>query len=123
MGLLDTVRNGVATARALTADLQANVQHRSVLGAANGSGEVPLSAPVLRPALVTRKQKVIRSASGQLVVSMAEVVFLDPGVVVNELDEIVLPDGTTGPIIESEGFVDRVTGSPILTQVYLGQKI
>ena len=123
MGLLDTVRGGVAIAKALTADLQANVSQRSALGPASGSGEVPLGDAVSRPALVTRIQKVVRSVSGQMVMSQAEVVFLDPGVIVNELDEIVLPDGTTGPIIFSEGFVDRVTGSPILTQVYLGQRI
>ena len=52
--------------------------------------------------------------------SQAEVTFLDPGVVVNELDIIILPDGTSGPIINSAGFVDAQTGHPILTQVYLG---
>ena len=121
MGLLDTVRNGIAVAKSLTSDLQANVSHRSALGPASGSGEVPLGPAVQRPALVTRKQKVVRSTTGQMITSIAEIVFLDPGVVVNELDEIVLPDGTTGPIVWSEGFVDRGAGSPMLTQVYLGQ--
>jgi hypothetical protein len=120
MGLLDTVRNAVATAKAATADLQASVTHRSVIGSPSSSGVVPLGPPISRPALVTRIQKLVRSSSGQMVMSHAQVVFLDPAVVINELDEIVLPDGTTAPILSTEGFVDRGTGHPILTEVFLG---
>lgn len=119
MGLLDIVRSGVAIANNLTADLQASATHEAY-ASETGSGRRTYSAPVNRPALVTRKQKLVRSSSGELVMSEASVVFLDPAVVINELDKITLPDGTTGPIINTEGFVDRGTGHPILTEIYLG---
>jgi len=118
MGLLDVVRSGVAIANSVTGDLQATVTHR-VFVRAGGSGQ-SIYTNVSRKALVTRKQRLVRSSSGDMSKSQAEVTFLDPGVVVNELDIIILPDGTSGPIINSAGFVDAQTGHPILTQVYLG---
>jgi len=118
MGLLDTVRAGVAIANQLTTDLQATVTHR-VFVSSGGSGSSQYTN-VSRKALVTRKQRLVRSSSGDMSMSQAQVVFLDPGVVVKEFDKIILPDGTTGPILNTDGFVDAVTGRPILTQVYLG---
>lgn len=118
MGLMDVVRSSVAIANSVTADLQATVTHR-VFVSSGGAGK-SVYTNVARKALVTRKQKLVRSSSGDQTMSQAEVVFLDPGVVVNELDLIILPDGTSGPILNSAGFVDSGTGRPILTQVYLG---
>lgn len=123
MGLLDIVRSGVAVANTLTVDLQANVSHRSAIGLPDGDGDVPLGPVVLRPAIVIRKQKLIRTLSGQEIISTASVVFLDPAVIINELDEVTLPDGTTAPIRATSGFVDRVTGHPILTEAFLGESI
>lgn len=123
MGLLDIVRSGVAIANSLTADLQANVLHRAALGLPDGEGTVPLGPEVSRPAIVIRKQKLVRTSTGQQIISTASVVFLDPAVVVNELDEITLPDGTTAPIRATEGFVDRGTGHPILTEAFLGEAL
>ena len=36
------------------------------------------------------------------------------------VDKIVLPDGTTGPILDMSGFIDAGTGHPIATEVFLG---
>lgn len=121
MGLADTVRGAVAVANAATAGLQVNVSHYAA-GTPDEAGNVPYPAlPTARPALVTRKQKMVTTSTGQNVLSTAEVVFLDPAVVINELDKIVLPDGTTGPILNTVGFLDQGTNRPYLTQVYLGE--
>jgi len=122
MGLLDTVRSGVATAKALTADLQPEVVHRRFL-AQTGSGAGSYES-ISRPALVTKKQKEVRTLTGSTAVSNASVTFLDPDVVVNVQDRLRLPedpqDSSGRPILAMEGFVDRETGLPILTKVYLG---
>lgn len=118
MGLLDTVRAGVDLANRLTTDLQATVTHKVFVSSGGAGKSVYTDVP--RKALVTRKQRLVRSSSGDMSMSQAQVVFLDPGVVVKELDKIVLPDGTSGPILNTDGFVDAGTGKPILTQVYLG---
>jgi hypothetical protein len=127
MSLLDVVRSGVAIANSVTnsGDLQASVMHEhytesAQLAANKGVGKRTLDAAVSRPALVQKKQQMVRTASGELVQSKASVVFLDPAVLVTLFDKITLPDGTTGPILSIEGFVDKRTGQPILTEVYLG---
>ena len=119
MGFRDLVRDGVALANSLTADLQANVTHKAWVST-SGSGVKTYAAPVIRPALVDWKQKQVRTVSGVLTVSRASVTFLDPDVIVDEKDVIILPDGTTGPILDMAGFIDRVTGTPYLTEVFLG---
>lgn len=118
MGLMDTVRSAVALANNMTADLQADVVHE-VFQHADGAGTASY-LKVVRPALVLRKQKMVRSSMGEMVLSGASVVFLDAGVIIHEFDRIMLPDGTGGPILATDGFVDSGTGHPILTQVYLG---
>jgi hypothetical protein len=79
-------------------------------------------------AIVDWKQKQLRLATGQLSVSRASVAFLDiaalvaatGGEGVDDNDLIVLPDGTTGPIIDMSGFIDAGTGHPVMTEVWLG---
>jgi len=121
MGLLDIVRAGVQIADSLTRDLQASVSHASYIADSETSyGEKQWAAPVSRPALVTLKQKQVRNEQGELLLSTVQVVFLDAAVVVTMDDKIVLPDGSTGAILDVEGFIDRGTGLPILREVYLG---
>lgn len=118
MGLLDLVRSGVAIANSLTTELQGNVTHK-VLAGIDGAGKRTY-VTVIRKAIVTRIQKLVKTSSGQMVMSTSQIVFLDPGVIINELDQIVLADGTSGPILTSNGFMDAGTGHPILTEVFLG---
>lgn len=85
----------------------------------DGAGkEISPSMPVQRPAIVNKVQKLIKSLSGELVMSQAYVAFLDPAPV-SEHDQIILSDGTTGPILSTQAFIDGSNG-PILTEVYLG---
>jgi hypothetical protein len=85
----------------------------------DGAGkEIAPSVPRQRPAIVNKSQKVIKTASGELVMSTAYVAFLDPAPV-SEYDKIILPDGSTGPILQVTAFFDGSNG-PILSEVYLG---
>lgn len=119
MGLLDVVRAGIKTADALTKDLQAIVTYEEYLST-NGAGKKLYAAPRQVPAIVDWKQKQVRTTTGALSVSRASVLFLDPTIILDEQDKITLPDGSTGPIIDMGGFIDRGTGHPVATEAFLG---
>lgn len=119
MGFAKLIRDGVALANKMTEDIQAKVIHRAYLSS-TGSGKKLYSPDVSRPAIVDWEQRQIRTLSGNLSVSRATVTFLDPSVVVDDNDIIILPDGTTGPILDMSGFIDSGTGHPYLTKVFLG---
>lgn len=119
MGLRDIVRSGVAIANKLTADLQPTVGYEKYLGSQDVRG-VPQRAPSIPlAAIVEMKQQLVKVA-GEFITARAKVTFLDPTVVIHLKDRIVLPDATSGPILETEGFVDRVTTRPYLTEVFIG---
>lgn len=120
MGLLDTVRSGIAVANALTADLQATVVREAYTSGQDVRGEPNRSGPVNVTAIVEYKTRMVKVTSGELIVSRAKVTFLDPTLVIHPKDRLTLPDGTNGPILETEGLADRVTGRAVLTQVYIG---
>jgi hypothetical protein len=115
MGLLDDV---VAIANSITNDLgmQAIVSHESVISI-DGAGNRSFAAAVARRAVVVKKQKLVKTTTGEMVMSQAYIALLN-STVVNLQDRFTLPDGTTGPILNTEGFVSNV--NPILTEVYLG---
>jgi len=80
------------------------------------------------PAVVDWKQKQVRTLAGTLSVSRASVMFLNVADVanmtngegINDNDIIILPDGTTGPILDMAGFIAAETGQPLATEVFLG---
>lgn len=132
MSLLDVVRSAVKIADNVTKPLQATVQFRHYVssdeyGTKIYDPAVALPAKELR-AIVDWKQKQVRTMQGILSVSRASVMFLDiaalvaatGGEGVDDLDVIILPDGTTGPILDMSGFVDAGTGRPVATEVWLG---
>lgn len=87
--------------------------------ATDGAGaEIAPTAPVVRKAIVNKVQKLVKNVDGELVMSQAYVGFLDPSAV-DVHDQIILPDGTTGPILSIASFIDGSNG-PILSEVYLG---
>ena len=128
MSLLRALQAGVAVADTVTKSLQAKVVYRLLLDAGSGKAERVYADPVELPAIVDRKQQSVRTASGEMSVSRSSVLFLDiealvratGGSGVGMFDTITLPDGTTGPILDIKGFVDRSTGHPISTEVFLG---
>lgn len=132
MSILDVVRSAVKIADEVTKPLQATVSFRHYVssdayGTRTYDPNEALPAAKLK-AIVDWKQKQVRTMEGILSVSRAMVAFLDidalvaatDGEGINDLDIIVLPDGTTGPILDMSGFIDAGTGHPIATEVYLG---
>lgn len=127
MSLLDVLRAGVAVADLITKPLQPTVTYERYLSE-SGDGSKTYAGIVLLYAIVDWKQKQVRTMSGILSVSRAAVTFLDITTLalatnnegIGDNDRIVLPDGTTGPILDMSGFIDSGTGHPIATEVWLG---
>jgi hypothetical protein len=122
--------NMVALADSLTQSfaLQADVIYYAY-ASADGAGKPVYALPVVRRALYTRKMKQVRTFSGEMAMSTAQVVFLTP-TVINEFDKIVTPVGgmldhsaaardAAQPILGTDAFVDA-SNAPILTEIYLG---
>ena len=130
MALSDIIRNGVALADSLTVSLQATVQHAAWTGQ-NGFGDDEHAANVARLAIVERKQKLVRNAAGEEVLSQHVISILRPisangtsgrNEPIDVRDRFTLPDGTTGPIINVESFVDPSIGAGFYHIVYLGSR-
>lgn len=128
MSLLDTVRLAVRVADNVTKPLQADVTFYRAVADTSGYGAWTYPTAVTMKAIVDWKQKQLRTLEGVLSVSRAMVMFLDVAAVVaatdgngiSDHDKIVLPDGTTGPILDMAGFIDAGTGQPVATEVFLG---
>ena len=127
MSLLDVVRVGVKVADGITKPLQATITYRRY-GGEDAYGEKVLGSAVSMKAVVDWKQRQVRTQAGILSVSRASVLFLDTAQLlsvtnnqgINDEDQITLPDGTTGPILDMSGFIDAGTGVPVATEVFLG---
>lgn len=127
MSLLTAVQSAVKVADSVTRPLQSTVSYKRWLGQ-DGNGDASFAAPVELLAIVDWKQRQVRTITGLLSVSRAAVTFLDAaalsaataGAGIGDDDVIVLPDGTTGPILDMAGFIDPWTELPIATEVYLG---
>ena len=129
MTLLTTLRNAVKTIDNVTKDLQADVILKRYLSDDDGYGTPEYAADVVLPALVDWRQKQVRTKEGILSVSRAIVTFTDVAALVaatdgngidDDKDVLVLPDGTTGPILDLSGFIDAGTNHPFAPEVILG---
>jgi hypothetical protein len=120
MGLRDIVRSGIAVANTLTSDLQATVTREPYTGGQDVRGEPNRGPAVSVKAIVEYKTRLVKTTTGEFVMSAATLTFLDPAIVIHPKDRLTMPNGQTGPILETAGLADRVTGSPVLTQVFLG---
>ena len=99
-------------------DLQADVTYHQATGVPDGAGKVSRLTPVTLKAIVEQKLRQVRTDSGEVTMSQAHVTFLEPRTI-SQYDKIVLADGTTGPILATEGFMD-VSNAAILIEVFLG---
>lgn len=119
------IRRGVALADRITDSLQAEVIHYHWSGDdqadQDATGDKIFPSPVTRKAIVTLKQQFIRTSAGEDAVARAQVTFLSP-VDVHMQDQIILPDGTTGPILDITGPVDPSTGRAYTIDVWLGSQ-
>jgi len=145
MSLNSIIRNAVATADAITKDLQGDVLHSAWIGQ-DGFGKPiygrrvsglditssnPLAADVgaTREAVIEQKQR-IRDVQGRNVLTFVHLIFVGPIPVngmgterkeaVDPRDVFVLPDGTTGPVVDVAGVVDSETNLMYAVEVWLG---
>lgn len=127
MGILKALRIGPRIADKVTRDAQAVITLYRYLGS-SATGAKSYGPAITMRALVDWRQKQVRTLQGTLSVSRAQVTFLNitalvlatDGEGIDDNDRIVLPDGTTGPILDMAGFIDANTGIPLATEVYLG---
>lgn len=120
MALIDVLRSGVATADKVTKSVQPTVRHSAYKPAQqDGEGYAGPPSYVSRAAVVERKERLIRTASGEYVMSKHKITFVG-AVEVDTRDRILLPDGTSGPILEVASFPDAGTGSVLITEVWQG---
>lgn len=130
MGLADTIRSGIATAHALTAELQATVSHRAWTGQ-DETGKATYAAAVSRTAIVEQRQRLLRRADGTEIMTAAMLTFLTPIAAngaatrrepIDPRDTFTLPDGTTGPVVDVAGMTDAesATGESFFYQVAIG---
>lgn len=119
--LADLVRNAVATADILISSLQVVVSHSHYSGQ-DAYGSVTYLPSVPRRAVVDMSSQQLRTSSGELVRVKARVTFTQPlNPPVDSRDRIILPDGSTGPIVNVEGgVVDPLTNRPFETEVWIG---
>ncbi len=99
--------------------LQADVTHHVLVLPVSGDGDRDFTQ-VVRKAIVEKKRKVLQTLGGQLIQTQAKITFLSASIVIGPYDKLVLADGTTGPLLTNEGFVDD-GNAQILTEVFLGQ--
>jgi hypothetical protein len=128
MSILTALRVGVAAADKITKPLQPTVTYQRYLSDDDGYGSAVYATAVPLRAIVDWRQKQVRTKEGVLSVSRAIVTLLDVAEVaaatenqgIGDNDIFILPDGTTGPILDMAGFIDAGTGQPIATEVILG---
>ena len=127
MGLLDVIRSAVVVADGVTKELQPFVTLKRMTGH-DAYGAVTFGTSIQLQAIVDWKRAQVRTSTGELTVSRATVLFVNVAQLmaatnnegIGDEDQIILPDGTTGPILDISGFVDAGTGKPFATEVLLG---
>jgi hypothetical protein len=131
--LADLIRDGIALAHSLTDTLQSSIElHQWVGSDANGK-ERYATPPLTLSAVVDHESSVVKTADGQDVKAATYVLILQlvPSAVevdsdnprrnpVDERDKIILPDGSTGPILKVKGFVDSETNLRFYSEIWLG---
>lgn len=117
---MSIVSRAVAIADKVTKNLkmQGYVTHYSY-SSDGGKGD-PVETITKPYAVIDKKQRLIRTFSGEMAVSNTQVMILKPGVTVKEGDRIILKDGTGGPVIGIGGFVDGESNAQAFTEAYLG---
>ena len=118
MGLADTVRSGIATANAATADLQVSVEHSHTI-TRSSSGRITFAGTDNLQAIVEPITMAFRDNDGIERVSKARITILSD-VAIDLNDKLVLPSGQTGPLLRVSGGLSDPGGGKFLTQVWMG---
>lgn len=144
MSLNQIIRDAVAVADSITKDLQGTVMHSAWIGQ-DGFGKPNYGARVSglditgafntadvavpRQAIIEQKQR-IRDVQGRNVLTFVHLTFVGPIPIngmgterkeaVDPRDIFVLPDGTTGPVVDVSGVLDSETNLMYAVEVWLG---
>lgn len=128
MSLLDVLHTAVKIIDNVTKPIQTEVQYRHCLNPdIDGYGTKDLAPAVGLKAVVDFKMQQVRTQQGELVVSQCAITIVDVAALAaasnNEglsvHDQIVFPDGRTGPLLNVGGYMDPGTGQPVATDTWL----
>ena len=128
MDLSYLIRTGIQLASSVTRSTQVPVVHHPWTGQ-DVEGAATYGDPVTRYAVVEYKTKQFPTGSAQLQLVRAVIFFMDQieangaeGRIepLDTRDKLVLPDGTTGPILSVDGVADPSTTHPYYYAVSLG---
>lgn len=129
MGLADVIRSGVAVINSVTSDLQVTVQHYAWLSN-NDDGESVYDTVVNLSAIVEYGKEQSMDVNGrQSLVKGTAITVVGPITdngganrrePVDPRDRLVLPDGTSGPILSMKGVADPSTGDQYVYEIFLG---
>lgn len=126
MALDSLIRSGIRLADRLTSSLQPTVTLRRWIGETVEGLDSYINST--EPALFEQRQTQIRTPSGELVQARGKVTFLRPIQVLGAAkrtepidvnDRIIAPDGSEWGVIVTEGLIDKSTGRPYMTEVWL----
>lgn len=130
MSLARALRSAVAVAHKVTGSLQVEVTLDPWVGT-DEYGKPTFGLQKCVSAIVERRQRMVRTATGEEVLSTCRLTILEPSrdtAIASSLerqqfldtrDTVTLPDGTTSPILAIEGVIDPSTDRPYAWQVSL----
>lgn len=131
-GLAQLIRDGLAIAKTIVDDggVMGTVQHSAWTGQ-DYTGAATYATAAGRKAIIEQRQRLRMTSSGKIVATKAYIAFLEPVPAngasgrqepIDTRDKIVLPDGTTGQIVDVAGLVDASTTRPYYSEVWLGDQ-
>jgi len=132
VSLASIVRSAVKIVDRTTKTLQVEVTHLAWIGqSADGYGTPIFAGGVKRLAIVDQQQRPRLTSAGEEIFIVGYVCFVRPlppngatGRVepVDRRDRIVLPDGSSGPIVDVNSFLDPATGRGYITEIWIGSQ-
>jgi hypothetical protein len=135
MALNDIIAKGVAVVHKVVKPLEVPILHaayiqQNVFG--SQTHNTPFGEPVSRVAILEQKQRFRQLSNGQMVLTYAHLIFTEPFAghgapgrkePVDPRDKFILPDGTTGPVVDTDGLFNPATNSPYFLEVWLGGEV
>lgn len=128
MSFATSLRSGLKIIATQTRSIQGVVKHHAWIGQ-DQFGNETYAFPVDRKAIITVREQDRPGQMGQVTRTTAHLLLLDPvepnGTTgrlepVDTRDKIVLPDGSTAPIVETNGLIDPDSTRPFFMEVWLG---
>lgn len=124
------VRLSVKLADKFTRDGQSDVTHEAWIGE-DKFHKAAYAAPVTLRCVVDSRQRMIITNTGQAITVMSTLTFTSPikengasgrREPIDPRDKMTLPDGFTGPIIDTGAPIDPKTRQGYITQIMLGAR-